>query len=130
MLESLAMNHPFVRRRATSARRLPPPIRFSPLNGYFIDCASRAAYDHFMRLFEASAFRFTELRALARRSRETAAGALIAVRPAEVTLALRCYAHRYGRVWHAICGRLQFVCRLLLIFGADLCQRGGLSVND
>ena len=40
---------------------------------------------------------------MARRPREAAAGALIAIRPAEVTLALYCYARRYGRVWHAIC---------------------------
>ena len=61
MLESLAMNHPFVdgnKRTAVAATDA-----FLGLNGYFIDCDSRAAYDHFMRLFESNAFRFAELRA-------------------------------------------------------------------
>ena len=61
MLESLAMNHPFVdgnKRTAVGATDA-----FLGLNGHFIDCESRAAYDHFMRLFETNAFRFAELRA-------------------------------------------------------------------
>ena len=61
MLESLAMNHPFVdgnKRTAVAATDT-----FLALNGHFIDCDSLAAYHHFMRLFEANAFRFTELRA-------------------------------------------------------------------
>ena len=61
MLESLAMNHPFVdgnKRTAVGATDA-----FLGLNGHFIDCDSRAAYDHFMRLFESNAFRFAELRA-------------------------------------------------------------------
>ena len=61
MLESLAMNHPFVdgnKRTAVAATDA-----FLGLNGSFIDCDSRAAYDHFMRLFESNSFRFAELRA-------------------------------------------------------------------
>ncbi len=61
MLESLAMNHPFVdgnKRTAVGATDA-----FLGLNGHFIDCDSRAAYGHFMGLFEANTFRFTELRA-------------------------------------------------------------------
>ncbi len=61
MLESLAMNHPFVdgnKRTAVGATDA-----FLGLNGHFIDCDSRAAYGHFMGLFESNAFRFAELRA-------------------------------------------------------------------
>lgn len=61
MLESLAMNHPFVdgnKRTAVGATDA-----FLGLNGHFIDCDGHAAYDHFMRLFDANAFRFAELRA-------------------------------------------------------------------
>ena len=59
MLESLAMNHPFVdgnKRTAFAATEI-----FLRLNGSFIDCDSRAAYDHFMQLFETNSFRFAEL---------------------------------------------------------------------
>ena len=61
MLESLAMNHPFVDGNKRTA--VATTDAFLGLNGYFIDCDSRAAYDRFMRLFESNAFRSTELRA-------------------------------------------------------------------
>ena len=60
LLESLAMNHPFVdgnKRTAFAATEI-----FLRLNGSFIDCDSDEAYDHFMRLFETNLFRFAELR--------------------------------------------------------------------
>lgn len=61
LLESLAMNHPFVdgnKRTALDATDI-----FLGLNGHFIDCDSREAYDHFMNLFETNSFRFAELSA-------------------------------------------------------------------
>lgn len=59
MLESLAMNHPFVdgnKRVAFAATEI-----FLMMNGSFIECDSEAAYDHFMHLFETNSFRFAEL---------------------------------------------------------------------
>ncbi len=61
MMESLAMNHPFIdgnKRVAFAATEI-----FLSLNGHFIDCDSREAYDHFMRLFDTNSFRFAELKA-------------------------------------------------------------------
>ncbi len=60
LLESLAMNHPFVDGNKRTA--LGATDAFLRINGRFIDCDSREAYDHFMRLFETSSFRFAELR--------------------------------------------------------------------
>ena len=60
MMESLAMNHPFVdgnKRVAFAVTEV-----FLGLNGYFIDCNSDEAYDHFMRLFDTNSFRFAELK--------------------------------------------------------------------
>ena len=60
LMESLAMNHPFVdgnKRTAFFATDA-----FLGMNGYFIDCDGLEAYDHFMRLFETNSFRFAELR--------------------------------------------------------------------
>ena len=61
MMESLAMNRPFIdgnKRVAFAVTEV-----FLGLNGHFIDCDSREAYDHFMQLFETNSFRFAELRA-------------------------------------------------------------------
>ena len=61
MMESLAMNHPFVdgnKRVAFFAT-----AAFVRLNGHFIECDSRRAYDFFMGLFETYSFRFAELSA-------------------------------------------------------------------
>ena len=60
MMESLAMNHPFVdgnKRVAFFATDA-----FLRMNGSFIDCDDDEAYRFFMRLFETSSFRFAELR--------------------------------------------------------------------
>ena len=59
LLESLAMNHPFVdgnKRAAFAATDV-----FLGLNGYFIDCHSLEAHSFFMQLFETNSFRFAEL---------------------------------------------------------------------
>ena len=72
MMESLAMNHPFVdgnKRVAFFAT-----AAFVRLNGHFIECDSREAYDFFMGLFETHSFRFAELSAWLRRARQAAAG--------------------------------------------------------
>jgi death-on-curing protein len=60
MLESLAMNDPFVDGNKRTA--LAVTDAFLRMNSSFIDCDSQEAYDHFMRLFETNSFRFAELR--------------------------------------------------------------------
>ena len=60
LLESLAMNHPFVDGNKRAA--LASTDAFLRLNDSHIDCDSQEAYDHFMRLFETNSFRFAELR--------------------------------------------------------------------
>ena len=60
MLESLAMNHPFIdgnKRVAFFATDT-----FLRLNGRFIDCDNEEAYAFFMDLFDSGRFRFAELR--------------------------------------------------------------------
>ena len=60
LMESLAMNHPFVdgnKRVAFAATEV-----FLGLNGYFIDCDSEEAHAFFMGLFETNSFRFGELK--------------------------------------------------------------------
>ncbi len=60
LMESLAMNHPFVdgnKRTAFFATDA-----FLGMNGYFIDCDGREAHRHFIHLFETNSFRFAELR--------------------------------------------------------------------
>ena len=59
MMESLAINHPFIdgnKRVAFAATEV-----FLSANGYFIDCDDTEAYGLFMRLFETNSFRFREL---------------------------------------------------------------------
>ena len=59
MMESLAMNHPFLdgnKRVAFFATDA-----FLRLNGHFIDCDNEEAYAYFMNLFETGAFRFSQL---------------------------------------------------------------------
>ena len=61
LMESLAMNHPFVdgnKRVAFAVTEV-----FLGLNGHFIDCGSDEVYSFFMQLFETNAFRFAELAA-------------------------------------------------------------------
>ena len=60
LMESLAMNHPFVdgnKRVAFAATEV-----FLRTNGYFIDCDSLEAHSFFMQLFDSNTFRFNELK--------------------------------------------------------------------
>lgn len=60
LMESLAMNHPFVdgnKRVAFFAT-----ATFLRLNGWFIDCNSREAHAFFMHLFDTGTFRFAQLK--------------------------------------------------------------------
>lgn len=59
LMESLAINHPFVdgnKRVAFAAADT-----FLLMNGYYIDCDSMEAHAHFMNLFDSNSFRFAEL---------------------------------------------------------------------
>ena len=60
MMESLAMNHPFVDGNKRTA--LYATDSFLRMNGSFIDCDNDEAHRFFMRLFETDSFRFAELR--------------------------------------------------------------------
>ena len=60
LMESLAMNHPFIDGNKRVAFFV--TAAFLMQNGYFIECDSREAYDHFMRLFDTNSFRFAELK--------------------------------------------------------------------
>ncbi len=60
LMESLAMNHPFVdgnKRVAFFATDT-----FLRMNGHLVDCDNEAAYRFFMALFDANEFRFAALR--------------------------------------------------------------------
>ena len=61
LLESLAINHPFVDGNKRIA--LATADIFLRMNGYYIACDSQTAYDYFMRLFDTNTFRFDQLRA-------------------------------------------------------------------
>ena len=61
LMESLAMNHPFVDGNKRTAFAVTEA--FLRMNGYFIECASENAYAFFMQLFETNSFRFAELAA-------------------------------------------------------------------
>ena len=60
MMESLAMNHPFVDGNKRTAFFVTDS--FLRDNGHFIDCDNDEAYAFFMRLFETHSFRFAELK--------------------------------------------------------------------
>jgi death on curing protein len=60
MMESLAMNHPFVDGNKRVAFFVTDT--FLRLNGSLIECDSEEAYRFFMGLFESGSFRFAELR--------------------------------------------------------------------
>ncbi len=72
MTRSVATNHPILDGRGI--RKAPArtgrnkrvaffvTASFFRLNGHIIDCDSPAIYDDFMRRFDTSSFRFTELR--------------------------------------------------------------------
>ena len=59
LMESLAMNHPFV----DGNKRVSFFVTdmFLRMNGHFIDCDSLEAHRHFMHLFDTNSFRFSEL---------------------------------------------------------------------
>ena len=59
LMESLAMNHPFV----DGNKRVSFFVTdmFLRMNGHFIDCDSLEAHRHFMHLFDTNSFRFAEL---------------------------------------------------------------------
>ena len=59
LMESLAMNHPFVDGNKRIAFAVADT--FLRMNSQYIDCDSHEAYDHFMGLFDANTFRFAEL---------------------------------------------------------------------
>ncbi len=61
LLESLAMNHPFVDGNKRTA--FYTTDSFLRKNGSFIDCDNDLAYEFFMGLFETNSFRFAELSA-------------------------------------------------------------------
>ena len=59
LMESLAMNHPFIdgnKRMAFFAADT-----FLRMNGYYIDCDDQEAYNYFMSLFESSSLDFEKL---------------------------------------------------------------------
>ena len=60
LMESLAMNHPFVDGNKRTA--FATTDSFLRKNGSFINCDNDEAYRFFMRLFETNSFRFAELR--------------------------------------------------------------------
>ena len=59
MMESLAMNHPFIDGNKRVAFAVTDA--FLRMNGYFIDCDDEEAYAFFMDLFETGTFRFAQL---------------------------------------------------------------------
>ena len=60
LMESLAMNHPFIDGNKRTA--FYTTDAFLRRNGSFIDCDNDETHRFFMRLFESSSFRFAELR--------------------------------------------------------------------
>lgn len=61
LMESLAMNHPFVDGNKRVAFFVTDT--FLRMNGQYIDCGSEETYGYFMQLFDTNTFRFTELAA-------------------------------------------------------------------
>ena len=59
LMESLANNHPFVDGNKRVAFFVTDA--FLRLNGHYIDCDGREAYEFFMGLFEMNSFRFAQL---------------------------------------------------------------------
>ena len=60
LMESLAMNHPFVDGNKRTA--FYTTDTFLRKNGHFINCDNDDAYAFFMRLFHTNTFRYAELR--------------------------------------------------------------------
>ena len=61
LMESLAMNHPFVDGNKRTA--FLTTDTFLRKNGQFIDCNNDEAYEFFMGLFETNSFRYAQLHA-------------------------------------------------------------------
>ena len=61
LMESLAINHPFVDGNKRVAFFVTDT--FLRMNGQYIDCDSEEAYEHFMQLFDTNTFRFAALAA-------------------------------------------------------------------
>ena len=59
LMESLAINHPFVDGNKRIAFAVADT--FLRMNNHYINCDSREAYDYFMGLFDTNSFRFAEL---------------------------------------------------------------------
>ncbi|MDE2816717.1 MAG: type II toxin-antitoxin system death-on-curing family toxin [Chloroflexota bacterium] len=59
MMESLANNHPFVDGNKRVAFVVTDT--FLRMNGHFIECESKVAYEYFMQLFETGSFHFAAL---------------------------------------------------------------------
>ena len=59
LMESLAINRPFVDGNKRIAFAVADT--FLRMNGHYIDCDDREAYDYFMGLFATNTFRFAEL---------------------------------------------------------------------
>ena len=59
LMESLAMNHPFVDGNKMIA--FFATDTFLRMNGYYIECDNDAAYAYFIKLVESNAFRFDNL---------------------------------------------------------------------
>ncbi len=59
LMESLAINHPFVDGNKRIA--FATADTFLLMNGYYIDCDSIEAHSHFMQLFDTQSFTFAEL---------------------------------------------------------------------
>ena len=59
LIESLAINHPFVDGNKRIAFAAADTLLL--MNGYYIDCDSIEAHRHFMELFDTNSFRFAEL---------------------------------------------------------------------
>ena len=60
LMESLALNHPFVDGNKPTAFFVTDT--FLRKNGHFIDCDGDETYEFFMRLFKSNSFRFAQLR--------------------------------------------------------------------
>ena len=60
LMESLAMNHPFVDGNKRAA--FYTTDAFLRMNGQYIDCDNQEAYEFFLDLFETHSFRFDQLR--------------------------------------------------------------------
>ena len=59
MMESLAINHPFI--DGNKGVAFAATDAFLRMNGYFVDCDNEETYRVFIHLFETNSFRFAQL---------------------------------------------------------------------